>query len=455
MAKRRQTTGLPKRTGSSASPDEATSARQHKSRAEREAEIQRYVLIGTGAAVAVIVLILLVAVVIELVINPNRTVIAVNDETVNVAEFEERVRLERAILNTRINNFAATLSAQGLDINQFAGQEPLRTWLSQVQLPDQLGNTVVETMIEDILVRQTAEEMGITVSQEDIEQQITDFLGYDLTPPEDEAGAESTAEPTVEPTITPTPFVSPTPSPVPSPTNTPEPIEATEEATAEATDAVDTTATPTFTPVPPTSTPTFEELREQRDETRDLVFQSLTSSARISEARLTQYFETLALREAVKNAVSELTNEVPHASARHILVNTQEEAEDIVAALEAGESFSELAQAVSIDTGSGANGGELGWSPVTNFVAPFADALTEAEVGATVGPVETEFGWHVIQLHGREMREVTDDQLDAARQSEFNSWLEDQRAQNEENIDISNIWTENIPDEPRFFLTTG
>ena len=80
-----------------------------------------------------------------------------NDNTITVSEFQDRVRLERALLNLQINNFVANLSASGLDPNQFAGQEPLRTWLSQVQIPDQLGNSVVNTMVDNLLVRQQAE----------------------------------------------------------------------------------------------------------------------------------------------------------------------------------------------------------------------------------------------------------------------------------------------------------
>ena len=446
MAKRKQTTGLPKPKPAASSSTQGDAKREHKSRAEREAEIQRYVILGTGVAIGLVVVVLLAAVIIELVINPNRAVATVNGETITVSEFEERVRLERALLNTRINNYAAPLNAQGLDINQYAGQEPLRTWLAQVQIPDQLGNTVINTMVEDTLVRQRAEELGITVSEEDIENKVNEFLGFDLEPD----GAEATEEPTAEPSVTPTPFVSPTPSPVPSPTPT---VEATAEVTEEATEEAG--STPTFTPVPATSTPTFEEQVEERDTTREEVYSSLTSSARISRERLTQYFETLALRDAIRDETTELGDELLHVNARHILVNTQEEAEEVLAALEAGESFADLAASVSIDTGSGANGGELGWSPAANFVTPFADAVTEAEIGEIVGPVETEFGWHIVQLHGREMREVTDQQLVNAKATEFDRWLENQREQMAENIEISPIWVDNIPAEPVFFLNSG
>jgi parvulin-like peptidyl-prolyl isomerase len=448
MAKRRQTTGLPKQQSPAPqSPQEPR--RERKSRAEREADIQRRVLIGTGVTVAIVVLILVAAVVIELFVTPNQVVASVNGENITVAQFQDRVRLERALLNLQINNYISNIQALGLDPNQFAGEEPLRTWLSQVQIPDQLGNSVVQTMVSDALVRQQAQALGVTVNQEQIDARIEGFLGFDP-----DALTEAEATETVEPTVTPTPFVSPTPSPTPLPTATPEATEeATEEATAESTDAPE--ATPTYTPVPATPTQTADEQIAEFQTLQDDFFTSITNSARISRDQLTSYFEGLALRDALRDQVSELTSDLLHVDARHILVATEEEALDIKASLEAGESFAGLAQASSTDTGSGANGGELGWSPVTNFVGPFSEAVTNGEIGALLGPVETEFGWHIIQIHGREVRPVEDDALETAKNAEFQSWLETQREAQQDNITINSVWADHVPDEPAFILTSG
>ena len=84
--------------------------------------------------------------------------------------------------------------------------------------------------------------------------------------------------------------------------------------------------------------------------------------------------------------------------ARHILVSTEDEAKAIIAKLEKGEKFSELAKQ-SKDPGSKDNGGELGWSAPTTYVKPFADAMTKLKKGEyTKTPVKTDFGYHVIQL---------------------------------------------------------
>lgn len=85
--------------------------------------------------------------------------------------------------------------------------------------------------------------------------------------------------------------------------------------------------------------------------------------------------------------------------ARHILVATKEEGEQIIKKLKGGAKFEDLAKAQSTDTGSKNNGGELGWFTTSRMVKPFADAVTGLKKGeVTPEPVQTQFGWHVIQL---------------------------------------------------------
>ena len=83
--------------------------------------------------------------------------------------------------------------------------------------------------------------------------------------------------------------------------------------------------------------------------------------------------------------------------ARHILVKDEAEAKTIIERLKKGEKFEDLAKQ-SIDPGSKDNGGELGWAAPSNYVKPFADALTGLGKGKyTETPVKTDFGYHVIQ----------------------------------------------------------
>jgi peptidyl-prolyl cis-trans isomerase C len=84
--------------------------------------------------------------------------------------------------------------------------------------------------------------------------------------------------------------------------------------------------------------------------------------------------------------------------ARHILVDKDTDANNIIAQLKKGAKFEDLAKQ-SKDPGSKDRGGELDWAPPGTYVKPFADALTKLEKGKfTETPVQTQFGWHVIQL---------------------------------------------------------
>jgi len=85
--------------------------------------------------------------------------------------------------------------------------------------------------------------------------------------------------------------------------------------------------------------------------------------------------------------------------ARHILVKTEDEAKDVLGQLAKGGKFEQLASEKSLDPGSKTTGGDLNWAPASAYVKPFADALTKLKKGETTrSPVQTQFGWHVIQL---------------------------------------------------------
>lgn len=81
----------------------------------------------------------------------------------------------------------------------------------------------------------------------------------------------------------------------------------------------------------------------------------------------------------------------------HILVEKEDEAKEVIAELQKGAKFADLAKARSKDPGSKDRGGDLDWNAPGNFVKPFSDAMVKAEKGKfTAQPVQTQFGWHVI-----------------------------------------------------------
>lgn len=83
--------------------------------------------------------------------------------------------------------------------------------------------------------------------------------------------------------------------------------------------------------------------------------------------------------------------------AAHIIVPTEDEAKAVKADIDAGKDFAQEAKDKSQD-GAAANGGDLGWFTSDKMVKPFADAVAKMKPGEVAGPIQTEYGWHVIKL---------------------------------------------------------
>jgi parvulin-like peptidyl-prolyl isomerase len=445
MSKSGQTNRLPKEKQSPEA--QATNARQqqklireYRSKAEREATIQRYLIISMIILAVVVGVLVGVAFLVDQVITPRQVAATVNNEEITVGEFEREVRLTRALRNYELNSLIAQYQSFGIpddQITQFlTSQPPYSTWINELQVPDQLGNTVLNTMIEDELVLQRAEELGITVNDADIEAAINEFFGFN---PE---ALINTPTPTPTSTITPTPVVSPTPSPTQPPTAT-----------------LEFTMTPTVSPVPSsTAEPTLNatEVTERYNTTRSDVFAQIRSSASLSDADIHAYFELQALRTALREqATTDMGETAPFVNARVIVVGTQDEANDIVAALQNGESFAALAQANSMHESS-ANSGDLGWVPLesfgTNFSAAAQTALEATAVGGITEPILTDAQTYAIfQVRAREDRDLDEQQFESQRDDLFAQYLDELR--NSAAVEMFDTWTNNVPEDPPFLVS--
>jgi peptidyl-prolyl cis-trans isomerase C len=120
--------------------------------------------------------------------------------------------------------------------------------------------------------------------------------------------------------------------------------------------------------------------------------------------------------------------------ASHILLDTEDEANDIIAKLKNGEKFGELAK-LSKDTGTKDKGGELDWNSADGYVKPFSDAMVKLEKGQyTNMPVQSQFGWHVIRLDDTrpaqypEFDEVKDQLKQSLQQPELQKAIKELRA---------------------------
>jgi len=148
------------------------------------------------------------------------------------------------------------------------------------------------------------------------------------------------------------------------------------------------------------------------------------------QQQLTQNgFTEVSLREAIRDQVvrqdlgEQLAGQIPDSAvrevyeaeverftevrARHILLNVEDPAQDeqvlsranaLLAQLRDGEGFAKLAEDNSDDPGSAQNGGDLGFFSLSDLVPEFAQAAGQAEIGELVGPVRTQFGYHIIEV---------------------------------------------------------
>ncbi|RMF46939.1 MAG: hypothetical protein D6755_05925, partial [Anaerolineae bacterium] len=164
-----------------ASAAKKTLNKKHLARAERE-RIQRQWLIG-GTIFVLVFAIGLVAFgyLQQTVLLKNKTIATVNGEDIKLGAFQARVRYMRSTL---INRYQ-----QGQQMLQFFGQDPNSQFAQQYQLqlqqiaaqlsnPVSIGQNTLDQMIDDIIIRQKAEEMGITVTEEEIDRFIEEQFGY-------------------------------------------------------------------------------------------------------------------------------------------------------------------------------------------------------------------------------------------------------------------------------------
>lgn len=85
--------------------------------------------------------------------------------------------------------------------------------------------------------------------------------------------------------------------------------------------------------------------------------------------------------------------------ARHILVETEDEAKAIIKSIKEGAKFEDIAKKKSKDPGSGANGGDLDWANAASYVTEFSEAMVKLDKGQmTQEPVKSQFGWHIIRV---------------------------------------------------------
>jgi parvulin-like peptidyl-prolyl isomerase len=413
----------------------------HLAKVRRQSQIIKYITIGIFVFVGIVIL---TGLVINAGFPPYQNVARVNGENLSADDFKTLVKLER---NSLLRQYSQTLEfAQMLGLDpatdpNVSGQ--LQQIASQLAAANKtvLGQQVLDKMIEDALLRQEAERLGLSVSDDELDKYIK----------EDQFGFYANGTPTAQPTAT--QFVLPTlnatqlaivtitPTSSPFPTLTPGPTAIPTEAPT-----TDPAATSTATSIPqPTATPyTLDGFQQSY---KDVVEQYGTDFG-MDESFFRDYFfiQPLLRQKVMDSITAELKPEEEQVWARHILVATEEEANLVYDRLAAGEDFGDLARELSTDTGSGALGGDLGWFGRGRMIQEFEDAAFSQVVGEIGKPVQSQYGYHIIQVLGHENRPLSDSEFENVEQLAISEWVA--QAKEKAKITTYDFWKTIVPLEP-------
>jgi len=255
-----------------------------------------------------------------------------------------------------------------------------------------IGEQALDQLIEEELVRQEAEQRGITVAPEELQEEIEQFFGYDRNPP------------TPEPGLVETPPVT-------------------------STDVL--TSAPTSTPLP-TPTPMTEEAFRER---YNAYLTEALKPMDISEQQYRSWIEVSLLTDKVREQVAaEAPDTAEQVKLRYLFVDDEGRANDLAARLDAGEDFQALVDELAEDEEVAGFGTELDWFPrglLERYLdADLAGLAFELGVGEQSQPVLSQDGtrYSIIDVVGREVRDLDESQRQALGEDSFREWLDAQKA---------------------------
>ena len=422
--------------------EEQRQSRKEVLLARREAQQNRQVrlaVIGIGALLGVV---LLIGVVNELIFKPSSPAADVAGTEVAIKDWQERVRFQRAQLIVGIEDLAEALGQDIGQVQQFAGQQ-----INLLEDPETLGQLVIDQMADEIIIKQGADERGITISDEDVQSEIEESFSY--------FGGES-----------PEPLPSPTETVMPTPSLTPIPTQVISEVLATSTPQATATTGPTATPLPTATPVSLDSFQETFNETMDRFADLGADEATFREVVRAQLYQE-RLTEALASE-QEIADEAEQASFFYIVSETLEEAEQTLADVESDDYLSVWntirSQPLDPESESTLVASELLWRPREDIESFFGSDITENAfdlaldessgiVVVTAGAEGESDSYFIIMVSGREVRPLSESAIASAHQEAFQSWLEGQRLVG---VEIFERWRSSIPGRPildrRFLL---
>lgn len=430
--------------------DQKIVSKKHIVRRQKEHQQQKTLILGTIIVTVLALLVIVYGIMDQYVLTQYKTVAVVNGQRITVKDFTEMAEYDRFQAKQTYNYNYYIFQMLGEDTtvaSSFAS--------NMIQIINKLspsnavsyGQTLVDQMVNNVLIEQQAKKMGITVSEDELNKKMEEIFQY------------SEGVPTVTPTATTFPTMLPTgtfsseqlalvtltPTATEAPTETPLPATPTLEATATATPtevtAGESTPTAEITPSMTPTEYTYEGYQQELKNSMDTL-----AEYGISESFFRDLVKVSILQEKVmKEVTKDVTPVQTEVWARHILVSDKTVADVLYQQLtQDGADFAQIAKEASIDTSNSANGGDLGWFPRHTMVPAFDKVVfDELKVGEISEPVKTDFGYHIIQKLGEEQRSLSESEYQNYLSTVYTAWLNDIRDNSD--VTIKDIWQTNIP----------
>jgi parvulin-like peptidyl-prolyl isomerase len=366
--------------------------RKETSRRRRDQEMTRRVMFGLLAVGVLLVLLIGAGIVQELVIKPSQPVATVNGSKIGLRDYQKRVKFDW------YRSGQAVTDPQGTSL------------------------TTLDSLVDDQLLREQAQQRGITVTADEIDQAIEKSFGYQRVPP------------TPAPTSTPDPKMTPstTPTPTPAPTATPVTLDSYQKSFKEYMGRLDGAAG--------MSEADFRKIVEL-DLIRQKLYDAVTADVPTKAEQVHARHILVAIRTPEPTPQPTPTggptpdpNATPAPTATPTLA-PRDDAQALASIIEvqqklgAGEDFAALALQYSDDPGSKTQGGDLGWFPRgSGLVQEFEDAAFKLQPGQLSDPVKTQFGYHLIKVDERDpARELDAYTIQQKKYEAYNTWLTDLR----------------------------
>lgn len=399
---------------------------------ERQLRNIRIAVISIGVLIA---LVIGIAVINELIITPSRPVAVVGDTPINLRDWEQRVKFDRAqrilFLENQLESFGGDVGI----IQQFAGNI-----INELFEPEVMGQNALDAMANDVVLCEALDERGIEITEADIQE----FIGLSYSFYGEGVSPTRVPDPTA--TIQPTPSLTPIPTAVITevvPTLTPFPTP---------------TSGPTSTPAPTATPVTEEEFLSQYGE-----FIAQLADLGVNESTYRSIVRGQVCRDRMTEVLTEeraVSRLAPQASVFVISATTEEAANEAAALVEMSDFLSVWNSILSLPEDPEAtdepetSAFELLWRTQSSLEASvgaeIASAAFDLDINEPSDIITVDNGdgtstYYIIMVSGREDRELSNTDFQTRQSETLQSFLDEQLTGN---LQINDLWRARVPTLP-------